>query len=115
VLFEPVLREGKLLIDGSAGDCFPVEAIRQSCDVLIGSYTNSIAATSRKLGMAEIFDRGYHMSLYSEVAIKKNQCELFLEPPRLSDYSMFDFKKAEEIYQIGYDYALSYSEVLKSF
>lgn len=115
MLFEPVLREGKLLIDGSAGDCFPVEAIRQSCDVLIGSYTNSIAATSRKLGMAEIFDRGYHMSLYSEVAIKKNHCELFLEPPRLSDYSMFDFKKAEEIYQIGYDYALSYSEVLKSF
>lgn len=112
VLFEPVLREGKLLIDGSAGDCFPVDAIRNKCDVLIGSYVNSVSKTTRKLEMPELFDRGYHMSLYPEVAEKIDRCEVYLEPPLLANYSMFDFKKAEELFEIGYKYALRHKQQL---
>ena len=32
-------------------------------------------------------------------------CDIFIEPPILKTFKVFDIARAEEIYQIGYDYA----------
>jgi len=112
ILFEPVVRNGKLLIDGSAGDCFPVDSLVGKCEVLIGSYVNSVTATERKLEMSAIFDRGFHMSLQTEIIKKREMCSLYLSPDLLTNYSMFDFEKAQEIFEIGLAYANSKKEDL---
>lgn len=102
VLYEPVKVKNRLLIDGSALECFPTEPLLKKCDALLGVYVNPVKPTAKKLNMMEIFDRGYHLTVYHEVERKKQHCQVYLEPPELSRYGMFDLKKADEIIEIGY-------------
>lgn len=106
VLFEPVKRMGRSLIDGSAGDCLPVAAIAGKTDVLIGSYVNPVIKTKKQMDMLEVFDRGFHLALRHEVEAKRPEFDLLLEPPQLVNYSMFDFKKGEEILDAGCAFAM---------
>jgi NTE family protein len=104
VLFEPVKYMDKLLIDGAAMSCFPVAPLINRCDTIIGVYVNPVKKTNKVLSMMDIVDRGIHLALYNEVLLKKGACNLFIEPPALQDYSMFDFNKTQELIEIGYQY-----------
>ncbi|HET6990766.1 MAG TPA: patatin-like phospholipase family protein, partial [Bacteroidia bacterium] len=112
VLFEPVRYKNKTLIDGSAASCFPVEPLIGKCDHIIGVYVNPVRKTNRKLNMNTIFERGFHLALYNEVRLKKKYCDVYIEPPDLNDYSMFDFKKSKKLVDIGYNYARRFKKQL---
>jgi len=48
----------------------------------------------------------------------KNKCDVFIEPPGVSDFKVFDFKSARQIYDVGYKYTRKQIEeknVLKKF
>ncbi len=111
-LFEPIQYQDKTYIDGGAINCFPIEPLLNQCDAIIGVYVNSVQKTNRKLGMMEIFDRSFHLALYNEVSEKKEKCTVYIEPPELQNYSMFDFKKSKEIINIGYDYTIKQEQKL---
>ena len=96
--------KNKMLIDGGAADCFPVQPLIGKCDCIIGVYVNPVKKTTRKLSMQDIFDRGFHLALYNEVRLKRKYCNVFIEPPALNDYSTFDFKRSEELIDVGYEY-----------
>jgi NTE family protein len=102
IIFAPVHYKNRMLIDGSAITCFPTEPLLNKCEALIGVYVNPINKIRGISGMINIFDRGYHLTLYNEVRPKKILCDVFIEPAELVNYSMFDFKKGKELIEIGY-------------
>jgi NTE family protein len=104
VLFEPVKYKKFLLIDGSSTNCFPTDAVLKSADFIIGVYVNPIEEKKMISGMLNIFDRGFHLSIYEDSRRKIDDCDLFIEPPLLNEYSMFDVKKVDELIDIGYHY-----------
>ncbi|MGZ4034181.1 MAG: patatin-like phospholipase family protein, partial [Bacteroidia bacterium] len=106
VLFEPVNYKNRLLIDGSSISCFPTEPLMKKCDIMIGVYTNPVKKIKTISGINNIFDRALHLTLYNDVCQKKKLCNLFIEPPALTQYNMFDFKKANEIIDIGYKHTM---------
>ncbi len=112
VLFEPVKYRDKVFIDGGAINCFPVEPLLDSCGFIIGNYVNPVRKTDATLDMMQVFDRGFHLALYHEIQTKQKLCHVYIEPAALQNYYMFDFKKAAEIMQIGYEETLMHSAEL---
>jgi len=106
VLFEPVRYKSHLLIDGSTISCFPVEPLVRRCNFIIGSYTNPVNEIKVITRITQLIDRSIHLCLLNDVNQKKNYCDLFIEPPLLTNYSMFDFKKVDEIREVGYEYTM---------
>jgi len=59
-------------------------------------------------------ERSLLMAINVNTFMKKDKCDLFLEPGGLKDYGGFDFSKSDEIFNIGYEYGKSKIEEIKS-
>lgn len=115
VVFEPIVYQDKVLVDGGVVNNFPLEPLLGKCDKVIGIYVNSVSTNKNDLHMKDMLDRSLHFMMRHSITPKIAQCNLFLEPPAMTHFSMFDFNKSEEIFKYGYDYALSRSEDINAF
>ena len=117
VVFEPVLMDDKMLVDGGLLNNFPVEPLESICDVIIGSYVNrmedGIAKTS-VFRSFNIIERCFHLAIANSVYSKVNKCDVFIEAP-LHAFDMFDVKQADNIFEIGYKTALQHKSELERF
>jgi NTE family protein len=114
VLFEPVKFDGKLLVDGGVLNNFPVEPLRQTCNIIIGSYVNNVAdgfSGNSFFKSVDILDRCFHLAIANSVYSKAGQCDLFIDIP-LFKYDIYDVRKADEIFEIGYNTAKQYRDKL---
>ncbi|HMF70927.1 MAG TPA: patatin-like phospholipase family protein, partial [Flavitalea sp.] len=116
-LFEPVKMGNKLLVDGGVLNNFPIEPLMSTCDIIIGSYVNHVSAGFTKHSFFEsvdILDRCFHLAIARSVYSKVSNCDLFIDIP-LNDYGLYDMKRADEIFEIGYKTASLHREKLKDF
>jgi NTE family protein len=116
-LFEPISWQGEEWVDGGILNNFPIEPLEQFCDLIIGSHVNNIIGSHvNKLGdplppriadrKIHILEKCFHMAIAHTVYEKASRCNLFLDPPELSRYGMFDVRYADEIFEIGYRHCL---------
>ncbi|MDI1234663.1 MAG: patatin-like phospholipase family protein [bacterium] len=115
VIFEPIEYNGYLLVDGGVLNNLPIEPIIDQCDKLIGIHVNSVSTRKKDLRMKDMLDRSFHFALRSSIIQKINLCDLFLEPPHMTQYGMFDFEKSEEIFNYAYQYAIDQKESILAF
>jgi len=112
-IFEPIQFQGRQWVDGGILNNFPVEPLLQHCNCIIGSHVNRLDAeippSRRKV---HILERSFHMAISASVYAKSSSCSVFLDPPGLSAYGMFDVKKAQAIYDIGYHHCMLHSREL---
>jgi len=116
-LFEPVKLGNKLLVDGGVLNNFPIEPLMSTCDIIIGSYVNHVSAGFTKHSFFEsvdILDRCFHLAIARSVYSKVSNCDLFIDIP-LNGYGLYDMKRADEIFEIGYKTASLHREKLKDF
>ncbi|HEY4618644.1 MAG TPA: patatin-like phospholipase family protein [Flavobacterium sp.] len=113
LLFQPVNYKDTLFVDGGVIDNFPTEPLINKCDIIIGSYVNSIKKEVNEVHMNNILDRCFHLAMKSSVQNKIDQCTLYIEPPNMSQFSIFNLKKSDEIYNYGYNYALTLEKQIK--
>ena len=57
--------------------------------------------------LRRVVERTLQIALSANVASRKGQCALLLEPPQLRQYRPLDFRKASELFAVGYEYTLS--------
>ena len=113
-IFEPIRFQGRQWVDGGILNNFPVEPLLQHCNCIIGSHVNRLdAETPPSQGKVHILERSFHMAISASVYEKSSFCTVFLDPPGLSGFGMFDVKKAEEIFEIGYDHCMLHSRELE--
>ncbi|MFN8355726.1 MAG: patatin-like phospholipase family protein [Spirosomataceae bacterium] len=103
-IFEPILYQNRLLVDGGVLNNLPVEPIVGECDFLIGVHVNPQGVKQAVKSVKDVLQRSLFLSVNNHTSQKKTQFDLFIEPPELKDYDVFDVKKAREIYRIGYKY-----------
>jgi NTE family protein len=113
VVFQPVQHNDSLYVDGGVLNNFPTEPLVGQCDIIIGSYVNSIKKEVEEVHMNNIIDRCYHLAMKSSVQSKIDSCTLFIEPPNMSQFSLFNLRKADEIFDYGYNYALTLEKQIK--
>jgi NTE family protein len=63
--------------------------------------------------MNNIVDRCFHLAMKGSVQSKIDSCTLYIEPPNMSQFSLFNLKKSDEIYDYGYQYALTFEKQIK--
>lgn len=114
ILFSPAEIEEKRFVDGGLLNNFPIEPLIGMCDKILGSHVNPLEEYKNnhlKLSRFAIMERCYHMSIANTVYSKIHQCDLFIESP-LCGFGMFDTKKADMIFEIGYEASIKEKEKL---
>lgn len=114
LVFQPIKFSQKLYVDGGIMNNFPIEPIIGKCDVIIGSYVNSIKKEAHKIPLNDIIDRSFHLAVRSAIDHKIDQCDLIIEPPNMSRFNIFDIKKMDQIFEVGYNYAMSMEKQIRA-
>ncbi|MEQ8471864.1 MAG: patatin-like phospholipase family protein [Marinoscillum sp.] len=105
VVFDPVKIGRRTLVDGGILDNLPYKPIKKECDKVIALHCNPIDKGYRLSNWRDLMERSMMLTVTQYVHSKKKNCDVFMEPPGLSKFKVFEFKKAKEIFQFGYDYA----------
>lgn len=110
-VFAPTEIDGSLLYDGGIYDNFPVDVMRRDFapGIMIGvdvSQSSNGPQTSivDQLSNMVIQNNDYNLPADEGIKMRIN----------LDRFSLLDFAKAREIYQIGYDHAMSMMDSIKS-
>lgn len=108
IIFSAAELGSKRLVDGGLLNNFPIEPLMGICDKIIGSHVNKLQEFSSpqiKFSRFAIMERCYHMSIANSVYSKAHNCDLFIEPT-LFGFGMFDTKRADQIFEVGYQTAI---------
>lgn len=114
VIFQPVNFNNTYYVDGAVLDNFPIEPLLSQCEKIIGVSVNSIKKESKEIHMRNIIDRTVHLSLSKHLNEKAKSCDVFIEPPDMSQFHILDLNKTDEIFNYGYNYACSMKNEIKA-
>lgn len=106
LLFSPIQHNNMFLANGGILNNLPITPLQNY--KIVGVHVNPIAIKETLDSSFSIIERSLFLSTYGNVLSQINKCNYFIEPPLLGNYTMFDFKKFDELYAIGYDYTLAY-------
>ena len=115
VLYEPVDYLGHFLTDGSLANNLPFEPLVGKCDKIIGVLTSGFQQDFQSKSMRSMVNRVIEITTYNNAREKMDEVDLFIEPPGLSTFGMLSISKAEEMFEIGYEYASSLSAEMENF
>ncbi|WP_223649428.1 patatin-like phospholipase family protein [Hymenobacter psoromatis] len=113
IMYRPVEYQGRQLVDGGLLNNLPVEPLLGHGSPVVGVHCNPINREARLLTLRRVVERTLQIALSANTTARKAQCTLLLEPPRLCAYRPLDFRKAAELFEIGYRYTLSQAAALR--
>ncbi len=105
VIFPPVIIDGIRYVDGGLSNNLPIEPFADRKNEVIAIYVNPLPPFNAQRSLRRTLDRTFHLSFREMVMRSANGCHLYIEPPELARFGMFDLRKAKEINTIGYEYA----------
>lgn len=108
-IFSPVEIDDQWYIDGGTMNNFPVEPLKGSCRLLLGSFVSpKKTITKEELGNTlKLIGRANDLGFLAASLSKFNWCDGVFIPQELHKYGVFDTKKMDEIYELGYRSAQS--------
>lgn len=104
-ILPPVRIGEKIYVDGGVLDNLPIEPIIDKCDFLIASHVNSLSYDSlENMSLMKEFDRILHLAIAKSVYAKAKSCDIFLDPPKMTQFSLFNKKLLNVMFQEAYEY-----------
>jgi len=103
-VFNPIQFKGGIYVDGGILDNLPAKAIRNECDFLIGSHCNHIGTAFDIKNLRTILERSLLMAINGNTITNKSLCDLLIEPPEVGKISGFEFRRAKDLFEIGYQF-----------
>ena len=105
-LFEPVMLDGRQLLDGGILNNFPVEPILESCDRCIGISVGRVHEVPKTGSVYHVFVRSLELAINATDEYKHELAHVFIDVPDLGGVGMFEMEKAEELFALGYRAAM---------
>lgn len=106
VVFPPVVIEGTAYIDGGLSNNLPIEPFDDRRGEVVAVYVNPLPAYHPQRSLRRTLDRTFHLSFRELVHRSAQGCHLYIEPPELARFGMFDLRHADRIHRAGYEHAL---------
>jgi NTE family protein len=103
VIFEPQIIDGNTYVDGGLLNNLPVDCIRDQCRILIGVHVNHNGPEESISGIKAIAERTLRLAMGQNVRESLSKCDFVIDPPETRKFNTFDFKKADEIFKIGFE------------
>jgi len=105
-IFEPVKYKDFLLVDGGVVNNLPVEPLERFREPIIGVDVLPITQERSIKNILQVLIRSFFLAVRSNSEKRKESCDFVIEPP-LEEFSPMDVHRAQEIFQRGYESALS--------
>ncbi|MBZ0207662.1 MAG: patatin-like phospholipase family protein [Flavobacteriales bacterium] len=103
LIFPPVKVNGIFHVDGGMSNNLPVEPFLKEKDRVIAVHVNPLPVfVPGKRSVMRTMDRIWHLNFREMVMRSAQGCHLFVEPPELSRFNMFELGKMEVIERIGH-------------
>ena len=103
-VFSPVSYNQGLYVDGGLLDNFPVFPIRDKCDFIVGSHCNQISQDFDPRNIKVMIERSLLIAVYANTQSSRNLCNVFIEPPSMDRFKVFEIGKAQQIFDVAYAY-----------
>lgn len=103
VIFEPQIIDGFTYVDGGLLNNLPVDCIRDQCRILIGVQVNHNGPEKSISGIKAIAERTLRLAMGQNVKESLTKCDFVIAPTETRKYNTFDFKKADELFRIGFE------------
>ncbi len=104
ILFKPRIINQQTYVDGGLLNNMPATAIRKICKKVIGVTINHCGPVKTVNGMKEIAERCLRLGIESNVKENLAVCDLVIQPENIQSFNTFDFRKADEIFRIGFEF-----------
>lgn len=104
VLFDPVPYNNTLYADGGIFNNLPVEPLKKKCKKIIGVSISPVTEINELSGLIHLATRTFQLTINARHDIIRDNCDLFIEPPRLSEFDLLDTKNVNKIFDIGLQY-----------
>lgn len=101
-IFNPVQLNGHLYVDGGILDNLPVKAIRNQCEIVIGSHCNHFSPDFDVTNIKLVVERSLLIAIRANTEVSRGLCDVFIEPPGMDRFSSLDLSKVQEIFEYGY-------------
>lgn len=116
VVFKPIHINGEYYVDGGLLHNLPAWAIRDECDILIGSNCSPLSKTYRyKNSMLDIAMRSFSLAMKANVIHDMSLCDYMINPREVSNTKMFDLSSLNRNIRYGYDAACEVLKQVKTF
>lgn len=102
LVFPPVHIDGVPYVDGGLSNNLPIEPFADRRGEVIAVYVNPLPPYAARRTWRGTMDRVFHLSFRELVARSANGCAVYIEPPALARFGMFDLRHAAEIERVGY-------------
>ncbi|MDL2239577.1 patatin-like phospholipase family protein, partial [Bacteroidales bacterium OttesenSCG-928-L14] len=102
VVFSPTVINKVKYVDGGLFKNFPVSTIRDKCEFLVGININPKSLQKTSETIMGTVERCIHFVLDANTENDEPLCDILIKPEALGDYSLFDVKYQQEIFEIGY-------------
>lgn len=101
-LFEPVLLEGKLLLDGGISNNYPIqELLQKNVDYVIGvDVQDSLRSKEELRSISEVMLQVSNFNTQNQMTEKIEKTDIYIKPD-ISDYTIVSFESSEDIFQKG--------------
>ncbi|WP_316817165.1 patatin-like phospholipase family protein [Pedobacter nyackensis] len=105
-IFNPIVIDGKMYVDGGVLNNFPVEPLVEDCDFIVGSSCNHLSSVDKVNTFRSLVTRATIMAINKDMEQKAAICNILIEPKGMGNINAFDMAKAETIYWLAYEEAL---------
>lgn len=102
IVFVPIVIDGKMYVDGGVFMNLPVRPIRKLCEKVIAVDINLFECNTKVKNMLHMAERSFHLGLASNTKIDRNISDYIISPQNMERFSLFDIKRAREIFEAGY-------------
>ena len=119
LVFNPVEINDQIYVDGGLLMNFPVPVLRPQCRKLIGvnlipPLALPVITFKKGLSATAIAIRCFYLAVINNSRPFLDQCDVLIQAPELYHYHLFQFRKKEEIFQIGYRAAMEKREEIEA-
>lgn len=106
LVFEPVEIRGELYVDGGLLNNFPIEPLLVECDMIIGVNVMPNVIKRDISGLRSIAERCVDLVVWNNTETRASQCDILINVDDIENFGFFDFQKAEQLIDLGYQQTL---------
>ncbi len=110
LLLKPYLINNQMFVDGGLMNNLPVEPIINNCEYIIGVNVNPVREVKRIPSFRNFADRVLHLAIRANVNNNIPKCDMYIEPPNLTEFNLLKVSSSKEIFETGYIHTLKLLE-----